>query len=322
MRLRAEPAPAPLVAPTRLRVAQARPPRGPPMQVAPGCSVALPKKVPQEPPAPQSWERPMKMPQRARSTTAREASPAERWPQPRPSRSTLGWGQGRQVGRRPTMERPRRQALLRPEAIPRSEPAVPARRPVAPGQVRAEVRGPWARRAVAPPRLARAELRWHPSWLQPEGEAAAPQVVREVRTGAAGAATRPMFAPRAGSVQASAHPRSELPAEEVRGEQRPQERRSTLGDSEAARPAAGPAAARRHPRPRWPGLASPGPADPSWAPLQGGPRRLARQGSARARQLAEPRWSRFLPDETRQLSAAEMMGEQAARSGLACDAGA
>jgi hypothetical protein len=260
----------------------------------------------QEPPAPRSWARPTKTRRQARSRTAPVAPRAASWLQPLPNRLTLGWALAQPAERNPTKARAQLLlALPRRVAIPRSAQAAVVRQlaVVAALEWQAEVPAPSARRAEAHPRPAQAAPVSHPSWVRQAAEPAALRQVREagvVASKVAAEAARPTSARRAGWVQVWALPRWARQAEAV-------------GPRRLAVAAALPA------RPRLPGPTSPArrPAGPSWARLPEEPRQLGRQGSARARPRAAPRWLRSLPGETPPLSAAAMPGGRAARSFLA-----
>ena len=231
----------------------------------------------QEPPAPRSWARPTKTRRQARSRTAPVAPWAASWLQPLPNRLTLGWALAQPAERNPT--KARAQLLL---ALPRR---------------------------VAIPRSAQAAVvRQLAVVAALERQAEVPAALRQVREAGvvaskvAAEAARPTSARRAGWVQVWALPRWARQAAAVE-----------VGPRRLAVAAALPA------RPRLPGPTSPArrPAGPSWARLPEEPRQLGRQGSARARPRAAPRWLRSLPGETPPLSAAAMAGGRAARSFLA-----
>jgi hypothetical protein len=199
-------------APTLLRAA--------PVQTEPGPTTVMRSLATQQAPTTtarraqrvlRSWARPTKMGLPARSTRARGATLAARWPGVSPNLWRPGRAKRRPAWRRPTtvpaapihLRRTREQAT-RLEAIPRSareqarevevEAGAEARR----GEVR--VLGGWVRvEEVAQPRVAerpsseQVVRRWRPSWLPPAAarEGAWRQVV---------AAVLPTFAPPERSV--------------------------------------------------------------------------------------------------------------------------
>ena len=130
----------------------------------------------------------------------------------------------------------------------------------------------------------------------------------------------PRSALRAAPVQGSGRPTSARPAVAVAGGPRRPERHPTRAQAQrlgwVAREAARPA------RPRCPDPTSRAPAGPSWGQLQAEPRRSGPRGSEHGRPQAVPRSSLSRPELTLRRSAAETMGEPAARACRACDAAA
>ena len=298
-----------------LQVAAPPAARGPTMQ--PVQAVAqraawkgLPKAHPRTAPAvrqvPRSWGHPTTKELRGRSTQAPVESLPAGLRQGFPNRSLRDRQEKRQAGRHPTREQeePSRRRRM-PEAAPirlgeiprwvraRLEPAaVP--RPAGAAEALQQLVATAALRAEARPTWARAEPGSHPSLALRAVVQEAAEPMRAAAAGRPRSALQAAWAlaepPRPGLQVRLDSPTGERPRSRPREGSMPEPGRLEAGAG--ARPA------QERPRresPRSPGLTSPAtkPADPSSAMPQVGPPQSERQGLARARPPAAPRWWRY-----------------------------